>query len=602
VKEDRIKDFLAIVRFDEEINFDYKVRDLTHRFLIDFLESLSKEPKLEDLIHIKDQIWFLSDYATDITVMAMIDALHTISEKFNDNFLYFDYILTAVRFWHFKTEATSQGEELYITMNSRGEKLASNEEQKAQILPKGDLPKWGQKWEEWQDFFWKNRKRGIEKGNDNADNGFNGFLSCIAGLEYYIKDKNSEKDISKLLTPGKIDNHYKSFKYLIDRKDTFQGNYSYSDWVDKCLSEIWTIFNENKTDWFADYKDKNKSTERNKMIFIWSWLYYLSEVKSEEREIDIAELFRLLRFFYVRYNNFNRSVTTLKKTIDMILKKDVWDTMDSEIGDETAEIEEETDRNFRTKEETAKNKLFSNFADTNNIFALEEIIWKIEDHPLNINGRDLGNENISHLVDFSVNQSIDDLQKIYDKFVELFPTEKCNGKYEKTLKSLLLHHKDENGNLFWNRVSPWYYENYNCSDWRRIIRGSIFRKVFTEIFDTDNKCTIDTVLRKRKEEFYSENNSIAEIRNGNLSKWKQLIIYSDLVDIWECGNIAFYGNLSENETRIFNNEQRIYKLYNSFKGHSKELWEEVKEKDIEKELQEILNKLCPNSNPPSAIS
>ncbi|KAA6330138.1 hypothetical protein EZS27_021125 [termite gut metagenome] len=359
VKENRIKDFLSIIRFDEEkeeINFDYKVRNLTHRFLIDFIKSLNKDINIES---IEQETWYLSDYNSDVTVQAIIGALHTIAEIFNDDCRYFDYILTAVRFWHFKTEATSQGEELYITMNSRGEKLASNEEQKAQILSKEDLPTWGQKWEEWQDFFWKNRGK-----NPNADNGFNGFLSCIAGLECYIKDKNSEnsdKDITRLLSPEKINNHYESFKYLIDYKDTFKRNHFYSDWVDKCLSEIWLIFNKNEIDWFA-YKDKNKSTERNGMIFIWSWLYYLSEIKSEKRDINIIEFFRLLRFFYVRYNNFNRSVSTLKKTIDMILINGVLDTIDNEMGNETDEPEDEIDKNFRTKEETAKNKLFNNIA------------------------------------------------------------------------------------------------------------------------------------------------------------------------------------------------------------------------------------------------
>ncbi|KAA6330137.1 hypothetical protein EZS27_021124 [termite gut metagenome] len=195
------------------------------------------------------------------------------------------------------------------------------------------------------------------------------------------------------------------------------------------------------------------------------------------------------------------------------------------------------------------------------------------------------------MVDFSANQSIDTLQAIYNKFVELFPTEKCNTKYEKTMKLLLLHYKDKNNDLFWNRVSPWYYENYDCSEWRRIIRRSIFGKVFTEIFDADNKCIIDDTLQKKKEEFYSENNSIDKIRKYDLSKQKQLIIYSDLVNIWEYGNIAFNGKLSENETRIFSNELRIFSLKSNFKNYNyKEFWKEVKDKNIDEELQKILDK------------
>jgi hypothetical protein len=602
VKEKRIKDFVSIIRFDEEkeeINFDYKVRNLTHRFLIDFINSLNKGI---DINSIENETWYLSDYKLDVTVQAMIGALNTILEIFNDDCQYFDYILTAVRFWHFKTEATSQGEELYITMNSRGEKLASNEEEKAQILPKEDLPKWGEKWEKWQDFFWKNKKRGTNenaktnehaKTNENADNGFNGFLSCIAGLEYYLKDKNHEtpqKKIADLLSPEKIENYYESFKYLIDNKDIFKENYSYSDWVDKCLSEIWAIFNKNQTVWY-DYKDENKSTEQNRMIFIWSWLYYLSKVKSGTRDINTTELFRLLRFFYIRCHNFNRSVSTLMETVDMILEYGIWNTLDNG-------IEEETDRKIRTPEEIAKNKLFHNFGEkyiaehpetkklyeNEEIFKLEEIIWKIEDHPLNINGRDLGNVNISHLVDFSANQSIDTLQAIYDKFKEVFPNEKCNNEFVKDLKSLLLHYTDADGSPFWQKRS--YYDNYDCSNWRRIVRGSIFREVFRTLCN-DTQITISQMLKNKRKEFFRKKSTVTDIRS--IDSWReQLIVYSCLTDIWKYGNIAFYSYPPEDEHRIFQKEAKIYKLKTDFRSSNEELWNSIKERNIDEELHKIL--------------
>ena len=97
-------------------------------------------------------------------------------------------------------------------------------------------------------------------------------------------------------------------------------------------------------------------------------------------------------------------------------------------------------------------------------------------------------------------------------------------------------------------------------------------------------------LEQRKKEFYSQFQTTDEIRERGLSKRCQLIIYSDLLfDMWECGNIAFYGNIPENEIRIFNNELRIYKAHRYFDG-SKELWNEVKDMNINEELQKILNK------------
>jgi hypothetical protein len=42
---------------------------------------------------------------------------------------------------------------------------------------------WGKKWEEWQDFFWQRKDK-----NENADTGFNEFIACIAGLEFYKRN------------------------------------------------------------------------------------------------------------------------------------------------------------------------------------------------------------------------------------------------------------------------------------------------------------------------------------------------------------------------------------------------------------------------------
>ena len=179
--EKRIDDFLTICRADEDglhMGFNYKVRSLTQQFLVqlirhakdggcsafDFIMDLDNSPH-----------WFLDDYKNDPTVMSMISALKSIKKIFgNTSNFYFDYLLTNIHFWHFKTEATSQGEELYITMNSRGEQLSDNEMQKSRVLPSTALCKYGCKWESWQTFFWRNRTMGNAQ-NANADKGFNNF-------------------------------------------------------------------------------------------------------------------------------------------------------------------------------------------------------------------------------------------------------------------------------------------------------------------------------------------------------------------------------------------------------------------------------------------
>lgn len=45
----------------------------------------------------------------------------------------------------------------------------------------------------------------------------------------------------------------------------------------------------------VDYRDKNKSTERNRMVFIWSWLYFITAASGQGKTIQINELYK----FYV---------------------------------------------------------------------------------------------------------------------------------------------------------------------------------------------------------------------------------------------------------------------------------------------------------------
>lgn len=182
--KNRKEEFLTLIRFEEKLRmcFDFRVRDLTKRFMLELIEKVDSVKQLKD---IDKQTWYLKDYQNDVSIKSMRKALDLIQSVFSDTTRYYNHLINYVVFWHFKTEATSQGEELYITMNARGEELADNEVTKAALMIGGsEIYVWGQKWEQWQQFFWK--KRDKQDINPSADKGFNGFLSCIAGLQYYL--------------------------------------------------------------------------------------------------------------------------------------------------------------------------------------------------------------------------------------------------------------------------------------------------------------------------------------------------------------------------------------------------------------------------------
>jgi len=591
VKKDgknRKDEFLTLIRFEEKLKMclDFRVRDLTKRFLLELIEKVENTEQLKE---INKQTWFLKDYKNDVSIKSMQKALGYIQTIYSDNTRYYNHLINYIVFWHFKTEATSQGEELYITMNARGEELADNEVTKAALMVSGsELYEWGKKWEEWQQFFWKNRNR--TDANQSADKGFNGFLSCIAGLEFYLKDKEGEKaerDIQKLLTLNKVEEYYSAFKFLIESKNEFSKDYTYSEWIDKCLKEIWFIFNENKTDWFSDYQDKNKSTERKKMVFLWSWLYYIKKAnENSNTKIEIKKLYRLLRFFYIRYFNNNRSVSTLKYTIEEFITNGIWNSTNHFIERGELFPEEETDSNFRTTEEIAKISLLQN-TKVDELLKIEELIWQIEDHPLNIDGSDVGNINITHLINLNASTSLVNLQYVKDTFEQLFPNKTKNG--SSILKTILLHYGD-----FWKDTS-YYHKRYDFSDWKRNIRKPEFKLFINSL----NGKTPEQLLEELQTEFLKSNT--AEIENSNIALNTvfplriKLIYYSILInynDLWSEGEkIIICGEIEY--SRLFKDENKI--IYNSkgtFKGDwgNTDLWAKAK-KTFENPLDEVKSKV-----------
>ena len=471
---------------------DYRVREASHFLLKEVVDKYNNNG-----IEITNQSWFYKDYKNDKTISNIVGNIETI-KKFifknniiNDEFI--NYVQDYIEFWYFDTNISEQGEELYIYMNARGEQMQDNENLKADLL--GKLKKsesslislselknvWGKQWEEWQQFFWVNRK-----DNPNADKGFNEFINCIAGLENYLgsnqlvyskedfenteRGKKNQIIYSDLLNQfevnglEKISGYVEGLNYFFNKENikSFKNNYNNISWIEKCLSEILSILNSSSTNWFADLKDPNRGLEHSRMVFLWSLLHYMNTRDKISR--TSTEIFRVLRLYYVRFKNYNRSVQNIAVDVQNINQYGPWKVLGIE-------------------EENKKNKWYNEEIETDDIRNLEELIWEIEDHPLNLDGRDVKAINCSHLIDFDKNPSIEDLKLIRDKFFELFPLTQ-NGKIVevnfKKLVNILLFYGE-----FWERVSPWYCYNYYFGNWKKTIRNidtksDVFKLFFHE--------------------------------------------------------------------------------------------------------------------------
>lgn len=398
LKEDRTEDFKDVIRLeaDLEMAFDYKVRNLTHIFLLQLINKVGKIDDLK-LIFEDKTTWFLSDFKTDVTIDSLVKALKIIDKKFvSKNEIYFDYILNNIKFYHFRTEATNQGEELYITMNARGESLSKNEENKAVLmLDDSSLVEFGKKWEDWQDFFWKNRDK--SNPNANADIGFNEFLRWIQIIEMTLTDsevdteedeKISEESLTKeiiTLIQGdkiilkkeyfsieKIEKYFVAIQYLFEK---YYSDIEYKKKYDDIID--YTIIKKRYL------HPKNKTIEQSESFVFIPVLYYVFKMQKSNRPINNQNVFRLLRFL----NNLRKDVTVRKtinkQVINAIKLVDALLEFDDDIAKITLVQDKKISKSLLTSEEEFKFKIY---LDKINREEVESVLWQAENNRI-LNGK-----------------------------------------------------------------------------------------------------------------------------------------------------------------------------------------------------------------------
>lgn len=167
-------------------NFSYRVRTDTEDFLFSLFsdaERFAQDLSLFDAKNLMDSKFYRSIYAGDKTITSMVKCLDTIHKLDDDNFqLTSGRILNHISFWTFEVGQTSQGEQLYISMNSRGEALTSSELFKPRLLEMGkDLtskyyPSWGKAWDEWEESLFSYKGESMPNSVSGA---MDTFLRCV---------------------------------------------------------------------------------------------------------------------------------------------------------------------------------------------------------------------------------------------------------------------------------------------------------------------------------------------------------------------------------------------------------------------------------------
>ncbi|AVR47042.1 hypothetical protein C7S20_18310 [Christiangramia fulva] len=567
LKEDRKNDFKEMFRFDaasEQMSFDYRVRSLTHNFFIDLI---SKTETTDDLINLSQKNWFLSNYRNDTTVKSIVGNDEETSESLmtgtfpilhkyfkDEKEKYYDYVKNKIKFWHFKTEETTQGEELYITMNSRGQQLADNENIRAKLFELEKVKRkqldWSEKWEQWQDFFWINRDKKFNR--TSADKGFNEFLRWISiiemiidekGLDDKLAEKTSLKELLKVdgniqlsiqyLEIEKIESYFHTIKFLFEEfsseLDSIKNKYnSYNNFT--LLDKKWL-------------SPREISLNQNQLFRLLPVIHYVHLRIVQEKTIDKLSLFRLIRFFYnLRLNE------TVSKTPDIqIINAINLVTLLGNNNDITSLLTTEgISKSLLNDEEKNKLTYYKEISDRED---LENLFWEAEDMQIN-------KGEISHLIMLS--------EKIASSIEKDFSS-LLFGLVLKSYKELINNEEKIWGNFLNTTI-------YTASNDRIQFQGRWHVNIsfLTHVLERflNPKVSLDKFYAIKQKEFLSNYRTVDELLEETDSK-KQLYIYfileTRIVNKWFWnGNFNFgnYQNAEEKTVRSIFKTNKIYQKYN----------------------------------------
>lgn len=566
-------EFIKYYFYKGRPKLDYRVRSSASKFLYNLVMKLLEDPGAE----ITDELWYLKTYVSDKTISSILQNLEHIDrwleETNNLSSEFYDYLCEYTELWYFDTNISSQGESLYIYLNARGESVQGNENLKAELLSQledSEKNKQGKVWEHWQDFFWRQRNSG-KNNNANADEGFNEFLACLTGLSLFLKNSEDRawyekfgRDVefpssalqAETLNINFITQYVECLQLLESIFEEMNKIYSYSDWIHGFWKDLWSLFNNEKTGWVLNYSNDLHSKERNRMVFVWGVLHW---VNSSRDVLDTVTIFRGVRQFYLRYKNNNRALvgdSGVMKSISSLLK--------------TGFISSSEDR-----EEYIKERWLAAIADENHRRNFESEIWEIEDHPYNLDGSDVGMTNISHLVDFQNEITIERLRRIKAAFCECFPVEKASRSMTRNfglMQSVLLYYGE-----FWLKKWTNGYENYQFDDWKRNIRPLLSGQRATEFIVfldefIDSGLDLKSFLESKRTDEPSR--QVDDFR-GQL-KWYNFHIKEAMWD--KGGHIALnYDYSSHLRDVVFTERQPFFNTNGGFRSQSNELSKKLPE-------------------------
>lgn len=222
---------------------DYRVREGAHNCLVDFIKyALSEADHASttlgsDFKRLSPN--YFHDYDNDPTACALLanydEIARWLAVSCADKHDIVDYVEHFIEFNYFDTGLSQQGERLYLYMNSRGEELSSQEQIRPTLVKRcGDGGKLaaGTQWEKWQQFFWEHRGE-----NENADDGFFGFLKIAVILHQALSETMGEDKPKLKPAVPKTDGHLQKTKEIREEYIRNTQSDQQREWISQYIVE-----------------------------------------------------------------------------------------------------------------------------------------------------------------------------------------------------------------------------------------------------------------------------------------------------------------------------------------------------------------------------
>lgn len=489
---------------DWEPYLQYAIRESSLYFLSDLTRFFFIENKALTVDEIKYQPWYFKDYDLDPSIQSMIAAMKTIEQKIVgiDCKSFGIHVAGQLTFLYYNMGNRSKGEETFVVINTTGEPLSSTENLKPLLISKQPIEKQkesAQKWEKWEQFFWKNRGK-----NDTADNGLKEFFRWIM----LLRQPSDTDSFKRIQSDG---------NYQFDINIPFDVIDEYFKIVsEKLFASEKAIFPNNK-EWLAPGIDGNTQIVWFRLLPVLEYLYRFPD--SSEREVWRVRMFfrNLSKVPRVESDLYNRDINRLGKVLPDAIR--IAKEMPSK---DICSILQMEDVSATVISEEVKKKL-DIYSHASNRNAIEESFWKEEES-------NIWSSEIMPMISWATKNNNFDYNafKTYSViFNQIFHGNlKQNKKLDITRRALLTRELKDYPRIF--NGSTNYSYAWEDKDWKALINDNVdkFKSFLDELVVDDT---------------YSAQRQMID-NNPSEKKFDEFVKIPELLEYCEQKNIQWWGN------------------------------------------------------------